>query len=99
MAKKAKKIRTRKGLELKIVNPDAAGIDVSSREMQVCVPLDRDADNNRKFGVFTEDLDAISVWLTECRISTVAMESTGVYRVLRIYALWVHSTSTGFLCT
>jgi transposase len=81
MAKKAKKIKTRKGLELKIVNPDAAGIDVSSTEMQVCVPLDRDAENNRKFGVFTEDLDKISEWLTGCRITTVAMESTGVYWV------------------
>jgi len=84
---KAKKVRTRKGLELKIVNPDAAGIDVSSREMQVCVPLDRDADNNRKFGTFTEDLEAISTWLTSCCITTVAIESTGVYRVLRIYPL------------
>jgi transposase len=81
MAKRAKKIKTRKGLELKIVNPDSAGIDVSSREMQVCVPLDRDADNNRKFGVFTEDLEKISEWLTDCRITTVAMESTGVYWV------------------
>ena len=78
---KAKKIRTRKGLELKIVNPDAADIDVSSRDMQVCVPLDRDADYNRKFGVFTEDLEAISRWLTGCCIKTVAMESTGVYWV------------------
>ena len=78
---KAKKIRTRKGLELKIVNPDSAGIDISSREMQVCVPLDRDADYNRKFGAFTEDLEAISSWLTQCCITTVAMESTGVYWV------------------
>jgi transposase len=81
MAKKAKKIRTQAGLKLKIVNPDAAGIDVSSTEMQVCVPPDRDADNNRKFGVFTEDLDKISEWLKRCRITTVAMESTGVYWV------------------
>jgi len=81
MAKKAKKIRNGKRLELKIVNPDAAGIDVSSTEMQVCVPLDRDAENNRKFGVFTEDLDKISDWLVSCRITTVAMESTGVYWV------------------
>lgn len=81
MAKKAKKIRTLKGMELKIVNPDSCGIDVSSSEMQVCVPLDRSADYNRKFGTFTEDLDAICKWLTECRVSTVAMESTGVYWV------------------
>jgi transposase len=81
MAKKAKKIKTRKGLSLKIVNPDAAGIDVSSEEMQVCVPLDRDADYNRKFGTFTEDLDEISRWLKSCCITTVAMESTGIYWV------------------
>jgi transposase len=81
MAKKAKKIRKDKRLELKIVNLDAAGIDVSSTEMQVCVPLDRATENNRKFGVFTEDLDKISEWLISCRISTVAMESTGVYWV------------------
>jgi transposase len=81
MAKKAKKVKTRNGLELKIVNPDASGIDVSSTEMQVCVPLDRDADYNRKFGVFTEDLDAICRWLKSCCVTTAAMESTGVYWV------------------
>jgi len=81
MAKKAQKIRTSKGFELKIVNPDAAGIDVSSREMQVCVPPDRAEESNRKFGVFTEDLTRISEWLQQCGITTVAMESTGVYWV------------------
>jgi hypothetical protein len=43
--------------------PHAAGIDVSSTEMQVCVPDERDADNNRRFGTFTEDLHKISSWL------------------------------------
>ena len=81
MAKKAKKIQTSKGLKLEIVNPNAAGIDVSSTEMQVCVPEDRDGDNNRRFGTFTEDLHSISSWLKACGITTVAMESTGVYRV------------------
>jgi transposase len=81
MAKKAKKIKTDKGLKLEIVNPDEAGIDVSSTEMQMCVPENRDGDNNRKFGTFTEDLHLISAWLKACDITTVAMESTGVYRV------------------
>jgi transposase len=81
MAKKAKKIKTSKGLKLEIVNPNAAGIDVSSTEMQVCVPENRDADNNRRFGTFTEDLHQISSWLKACGITTVAMESTGVYWV------------------
>ena len=81
MAKKAKKIKTNKGLKLEIVNPNAAGIDVSSTEMQVCVPEDRDGDNNRRFGTFTCDLHQISAWLKACGIDTVAMESTGVYWV------------------
>jgi transposase len=81
MAKKAKKIKTGKGLRLQVVNPDAAGIDVSSTEMQVCVPLDRDEDPNRKFGAFTEDLEHIVQWLQGCGIRTVAMESTGIYWV------------------
>jgi DNA-binding protein YbaB len=58
--------------------------------MQVCVPLDRDAENNRKFGAFTEDLDKISSWLVNCRITTVAMESTGVYWVPLFMNLVAH---------
>ena len=81
MAKKAKKSKTKKGITLEIVNPNAAGIDVSSTEMQVCVPEDRDGDSNRRFGTFTEDLHSISSWLKACGITTVAMESTGVYWV------------------
>ncbi|AVM53639.1 IS110 family transposase [Bacteroides zoogleoformans] len=81
MAKKAKKKKTGKGLKLKVVNPNACGIDVSSTEMQVCVPEDRDGDNNRCFGTFIEDLYLIADWLKSCGIDTVAMESTGVYRV------------------
>ena len=79
MAKKAKKTQTDKGLKLKIVNPNAAGIDIASGEMQVCVPQDRDGDNNRTFGSFTNDLKAICKWLKLCQIDTVAMESTGIY--------------------
>jgi transposase len=92
MAKEAKKIKTKNGLRLKTVNPDAAGTDVSSREMQVCVPLDRDADYSRKFGVFTEDLDALCAWLKSCGITAVAMESTGIYRI----PLYIKLQETGF---
>ena len=81
MAKKAQKIKTDKGLALKIVNPNAAGIDVAATEMQVCVPADRDGENNRRFGSFTKDLNEISDYLLACSIDTVAMESTGVYWV------------------
>jgi transposase len=33
----------------------------------------------RCFGTFTQDLYAILDWLKECKVSSVAMESTGVY--------------------
>ncbi|EFA43978.1 hypothetical protein HMPREF0645_1579, partial [Hallella bergensis DSM 17361] len=79
MARKAEKERTRDGLKLKIVNPNAAGIDIAYGEMQVCVPEDRDGDNNRCFGSFTCDYEEIASWLKACGITTVAMESTGSY--------------------
>lgn len=68
--------------QLELINPNAAGIDVASTEMWVCVPPDRAKEpegNARKFGAFTCDLHAIADWLTACCVTTVAMESTGVY--------------------
>ena len=79
MAKLAKKKQTAKGLRFEVVNPNAAGIDISPKEMQVCVPADRDGDCNRTFDVYTEDLHDIAEWLKACRIDTVAMESTSIY--------------------
>jgi len=52
---------------------------VSPKELQVCVPSDRDEKCNRTFGVYTKDLHEISSWLKKCGIDTVVMESTGVY--------------------
>ncbi len=79
MAKKATTEKTTAGKKLKVVNPNAAGIDIAASEMQVCVPEDRDGECNRTFGCFTRDLIQIADWLKACRIDTVAMESTGVY--------------------
>lgn len=79
MANSAKRKQTAKGLRFEVVNPNAAGIDISPKEMQVCVPADRDGDCNRTFGVYTDDLHYIAEWLKACRIDTVAMESTGIY--------------------
>lgn len=56
---KAKLIKSSDGNTLAIVNPDAAGIDIADTEMQVCVPENRDGDNNRRFGCFTDDLNNI----------------------------------------
>lgn len=59
--------------------PDAAGIDLGATEIWVAVAPDRDQMPVRRFGAFTQDLQAIVKWLLECGIRTVAMEATGVY--------------------
>jgi len=71
---------------LQIENSNAAGIDIGDTEHWVAVEPDRDNEPVRKFGTFTEDLVAIAKWLEKCGITTVAMESTGVYWI-QLYLL------------
>jgi transposase len=66
-------------VQMPIVHPDAAGIDVGDTMHVVAVPWDRDPIRVREFGSYTCDLMEIVAWLKQCRIRTVAMESTGVY--------------------
>jgi transposase len=65
--------------QLQQVNLNAAGIDVGSDRHVVAVPVGRDDVSVREFGAFTSDLKALAAWLSKCGITTVAMESTGVY--------------------
>jgi transposase len=62
-----------------VLEPNAAAVDVGAREMYVAVPPERDPEPVRVFETFTGDLQALVRWLQQCRITTVAMESTGVY--------------------
>lgn len=64
---------------LQQVNLNAAGIDVGSDRHVVAVPSGRDDISVREFNAFTTDLHALAEWLKKCGITTVAMESTGVY--------------------
>ncbi len=64
---------------LKTVNPNVAGIDIGSAEIYVAVPPDRDNQSVRVFSSFTCDLHELTRWLLACHITSVAMESTGVY--------------------
>ena len=66
-------------VNLPLVNPNAAGIDVGDTIHAVAVPADRDETSVRTFGTMTCDLEAIAAWLKACNVDTVAMESTGVY--------------------
>jgi transposase len=81
-ADQGKRGRKRKGMCLEdrpILEPNAAGIDIGAREIYVAVPPDRDAHPVRVFSTFTEDLETMAKWLVSCGVTTVAMESTGVY--------------------
>jgi transposase len=75
---------------LTTIHPNAAGIDVHSDMHMVCVPADRvppppaageggSPAHVRRFGANSCDLAAIADWLAACGVTTVAMESTGVY--------------------
>lgn len=80
---------------LRIVHPDAGGIDIGSRKHYVAVPADRDGEAVRCFGCLTPDLHGMARWLKACRVTTVAIESTGVYwipvmQVLEEYGLEVY---------
>ena len=79
-----KRGRKRKGMCLEdrpILEANAAGIDIGAREVFVAVPPDRDEHPVRVFSTFTEDLEKLAQWLVSCGITTVAMESTGVYLI------------------
>jgi len=65
--------------KLRVQNPAAAGLDIGAAEIWACVPPDRDAQPVRAFGTFTPDLQALAAWLVQCQVTSVAMESTGVY--------------------
>jgi transposase len=62
-----------------LINPDAAGIDIGSEENWVAIPADRTEEPIKRFGAFSCDIEAMATWLKECKVRTVAMESTGVY--------------------
>src|SRR4029453_16845598 len=65
--------------QMPVMNPNAGGVAVGAAETWVSVPADRDSEPVRVFEMFTGDLHQMAQWLRQCRIETVAMESTGVY--------------------
>jgi transposase len=64
---------------LHLAYPNACGIDIGSTSHFVAVPADCDDNPVREFPAFTADLQRLIDWLHQCRVTAVAMESTGVY--------------------
>jgi transposase len=64
---------------LPIVNERAAAIDIGSRFHVVAVAPDLCDEPVQTFQTFTADLERMADWIVSLGITTVAMESTGVY--------------------
>jgi transposase len=80
MSKKTAKTSNQRSIvEMSLVNPYSAGIDVGDTEHVVAIPEGIDKERVKKFGTMTCELQAIIKWLSHYSIQTVAMESTGVY--------------------
>ena len=65
--------------ELKMVNPRAAAIDIGSTMHMAAVNPDASDMPVRAFGTFTQDLHDLADWFKSCGVTSLAMESTGVY--------------------
>ena len=84
MAHKSKNIKSKKQKRsprsLKAIQPNAAGIDLGSREHWVAgPPLEDETPNVERFGTTTPELFRLADWLKQQGVETVAMESTSVY--------------------
>lgn len=88
---------------LQMTNAHAAGIDIHAAIHWVAVPPQAAPPpppnhppnlpaHVRSFGACTEDLLGLADWLTQCGVTTVAMESTGIYWI----ALFELLESRGF---
>ncbi len=77
--KKSNKSRIRITNAMTMLNPDTAGIDIGSEFHWSCVPATHTEKNVQKFGAYTGELKRMCQWFKECGITSIAMESTGVY--------------------
>jgi transposase len=60
---------------LRIITPNAGGIDIGANNIFVCA----NDDGYQSFDTFTEDLKLAATYIKKNNISSVAMEATGVY--------------------
>jgi transposase len=67
--------------QLAAVNLHAAGLDVGAAAHDVAVSPRDDPQPVRRFGAYPVDGEAVADWWAACGITTVALESTGVYGI------------------
>src|SRR5215831_10348769 len=64
-------------------HPPCCGLDIHKKTVVACVlltsPNGHVQREVRTYGTMTTDLLALSDWLTQCEVTQIAMESTGVF--------------------
>jgi transposase len=68
-----------KKVEFEQVIERGCGIDVHKSLLVATVRGTGLKEETREYGAFTEDIESMSGWLKDCKITHIAMESTGVY--------------------
>lgn len=81
VSKKRTGKQEKKVQRLDYINTNAAGIDIGSKSHFVAIPEGRDTQSVKEFSTFTNGLYELVAWLKKVKVTTVAMESTGVYWV------------------
>jgi len=74
-----RKTKSTANAELKAVNAGAAAVDIGSKMHMAAVDPACTDSPVRAFGTFTQDLRDLATWFKECGVTSVAMESTGIY--------------------
>jgi transposase len=75
----AQRSKRRQSNSFSTIHLHAAGIDIGATHHVVAVAPDRDPTPVRTFRTFSGDLHRLADWLRAVGITTIAMESTGVY--------------------
>jgi transposase len=84
------KSRSHTPSSLKVLNPTVAAIDIGSTMHMAAVNPECDGVPVRSFGTFTCDLHRMADWFRSCGVTSVAMESTGVYWIPAFEVLEQH---------
>lgn len=74
----AKKRRSRTAAP-RVIHPHAGGADIGATQIYAAVAPDRTSEPVQVFETFTEDLYRLAAWFKEHGVTSVAMESTGVF--------------------
>ncbi len=79
---------------LKVIHPNAGGVDVGSTSHFAAVPFQAEGPSVREFECLTPDLHEMARWFISCGVDTVALESTGVYWIPVAEVLEAHGLKT-----